>query len=58
MKVSENGGGVPEDGEQIELLALPIDSAMEFLLDSTIAKSSGMMFAVMWFMEWLRQKEK
>lgn len=56
MRVAASGGGVAEDGEQIEVLALPVDFAMEFLLDSTIAKSSGMMFAVMWLRDWLQQQ--
>ena len=51
MKVSE-GGGV--DHEQIEVLYLPIDEAKKLIYDESIAKTPGLMFAFMW---WLEKKE-
>ncbi len=51
MKVSE-GGGV--DHEQIEVLYLPIGEAKKLIYDESIAKTPGLMFAFMW---WLEKKE-
>ncbi|MDQ7085130.1 MAG: NUDIX domain-containing protein [Sulfurovum sp.] len=46
MKVSE-GGGI--DSEEIEVITLSISEAKAFIFDESIAKSSGLMFAFMWF---------
>ena len=46
MKVSE-GGGV--DGEEIEVLMLPVREAKAMMLDETIAKTPGLMFAFLWW---------
>jgi len=51
MKVSE-GGGV--DHEQIEVVFLPINEAKKLIYDESIAKTPGLMFAFMW---WLEKKE-
>jgi len=48
MKVSE-GGGV--DHEQIEVLCLPVDEAKKLIYDESIAKTPGLMFAFMWWLE-------
>ena len=47
MKVSE-GGGV--DGELIEVIYMPLAEAKALIYDETIAKTSGLMFAFMWWM--------
>ena len=46
MRVSD-GGGV--DAEQIEVIYLPTPQAQSFILDTTIAKTPGLMFAFMWW---------
>lgn len=48
MKVNE-GGGV--DHEQIEVLYLPIDEAKKLIYDESIAKTPGLIFAFMWWLE-------
>jgi UDP-sugar diphosphatase len=52
MKVSE-GGGV--DHEQIEVVYLPVDKAKKLIYDESIAKTPGLMFAFMWWLE--KQKQ-
>lgn len=44
-----DGGGIHT--EQIELEYLPIAQANQFILDETKAKTPGLMFAFMWFLE-------
>jgi len=46
MKVDE-GGGI--DNEFIEVIYIKKDDVMEFMLDEKIAKTSGLMFALMWY---------
>ena len=46
MKVSE-GGGI--ENESIEVIYIKKDKVMEFMLDEKIAKTSGLMFALMWY---------
>jgi len=46
MKVSE-GGGI--DHEDIEVIYLKKDKAIEFMFDESIATTSGLMFALMWY---------
>ena len=48
MKVSE-GGGV--DHERIEVVYLSVDQAKELIYDESIAKTPGLMFAFMWWLE-------
>jgi UDP-sugar diphosphatase len=48
MKVSE-GGGV--DHEQIEVVYLGVDQAKDLIYDENIAKTPGLMFAFMWWLE-------
>jgi len=47
------GGGLASDGEAIEVVALPVNRAADFVCDPEVPKSSGLMFAVQWF---LRQR--
>lgn len=46
-KVSK-GGGVDE--EEIEVIFLPKDKALEFLFDENYAKSPGLLFGIMWYL--------
>ena len=46
QKVSE-GGGI--DDEDIEVVYLPLDKAKEFMFDTFIAKTPGLMFGFSWF---------
>ncbi len=48
MKVSE-GGGI--DDEEIEVIYLPLKEMQTFMFDESIAKTPGLLFAFMWFME-------
>ena len=43
------GGGV--DGEVIEIVELPVTRARAFLFDESVAKTPGLMFAFMWWMD-------
>jgi hypothetical protein len=42
------GGGLEHTGEAIEVLALPFSSVPKFVLDLSIAKSTGLMFGLLW----------
>ncbi|WP_375724197.1 NUDIX hydrolase [Arcobacter sp. KX21116] len=46
---THNGGGIHD--EQIETMYLPIDEYKEFIYDESKAKTPGLMFSFMWFME-------
>jgi len=48
MRVSE-GGGI--EGEQIEVIFLPLKEVKKFMYDESIAKTTGIMFAFMWWFE-------
>ena len=48
MKVSE-GGGV--DDEEIEVIILPVVEAKALIYNESCAKTSGLMFAFMWWLE-------
>ncbi|SFV90906.1 Uridine diphosphate glucose pyrophosphatase [hydrothermal vent metagenome] len=48
MQVSD-GGGI--DGEQIEVIELPVKELETFIFDETIAKTPGLMFAFLWWKE-------
>lgn len=48
MKVSE-GGGI--ESEEIEVITLALSEAKAFIYDEEVAKSSGLMFAFMWFFD-------
>jgi hypothetical protein len=42
------GGGLLHTGEAIEVLALPFDSVPAFVTDAKVAKSTGLMFGLLW----------
>lgn len=46
MRVSD-GGGV--DDEQIEVIYVPKDKAIDFMFDESIATTSGLMFSLLWY---------
>jgi UDP-sugar diphosphatase len=46
MRVSD-GGGI--DNESIEVIYIKKDEVMEFMLNEEIVKTSGLMFALMWY---------
>lgn len=48
MKVN-HGGGI--DQEMIEVVYLPIEEAKSFIMDEKKAKTPGLMFAFLWFLE-------
>jgi len=48
MRVGE-GGGV--DAEMIDVVYLPTKEAKDFIYDESIAKTPGLMFAFMWWLE-------
>jgi nudix-type nucleoside diphosphatase (YffH/AdpP family) len=51
------GGGLKGHGEAIEVLALPFDSALAFVLDASLPKSPGLMFGITWAHHALRSGE-
>ncbi|GIL82383.1 hypothetical protein Vretimale_11836 [Volvox reticuliferus] len=48
MAVDGAGGGLLAHGECIEVLALPLESSQEFVLDGSLPKSPGLMFGLTW----------
>jgi hypothetical protein len=53
MRVA-SGGGEETSGESIEVLALPVDTADDFIVDDSFPKSPGLMFGLMWAMRGFR----
>lgn len=53
MKIHEGGGTETED---IEVIYLPREETKEFMFDESIATTSGLMFALMWFFH-VKEKE-
>ena len=51
MRVN-NGGGI--DTELIEVIEIPISEVRKFMFDESIAKTTGLLFAIMW---WIDKKE-
>lgn len=47
-KCVSSGGGLLHTGEAIEVLALPFDSVPAFVTDAKVAKSTGLMFGLLW----------
>ncbi len=43
------GGGI--DDEEIEVIYLPLAKARTFMMDETVAKTPGLLFAFLWFFE-------
>lgn len=48
MKVG-HGGGVAEEGEMIDVIEVPATDGMKFVMDESINKPVGMIFAIYWF---------
>lgn len=48
MKVGY-GGGVAEEGEMIDVIEVPVADGMKFVMDESINKPVGMIFAIYWF---------
>jgi UDP-sugar diphosphatase len=48
MRVSD-GGGI--DTELIEVVHMPISKAKEFIFDESVAKTTGLLFALMWWFD-------
>lgn len=44
----QGGGGLASHGEAIDVVALPVSSIDDFLVDETIPKSAGLMFSLLW----------
>ena len=51
MKKGE-GGGIDE--EEIEVIYLPLSDVSKFMFDESFAKTPGLLFSFMWFMEYKR----
>lgn len=51
MKMESGGGGSDHDGEAIEVLALPLSNIDAFMFDTSLPKSTGMLFAYQWIKE-------
>lgn len=43
------GGGNPEEGELIEIVEVPVDESVAFVMDKTKDRPVGMLFALMWY---------
>lgn len=54
MKLDGGGGGLDHDGEAIEVLALPTANIEDFVFDSSLPKSSGLMLSFLWIKEQLK----
>lgn len=48
MKVS-SGGGNEHEGEMIDVIEIPLHESQDFMFDFSKPKTSGLMFAFMWF---------
>ncbi len=48
MRIS-SGGGV--DSELIEVIEIPIDEVREFIYNENIAKTTGLLFAIFWWLD-------
>ena len=53
MKKGE-GGGVAKEGETIEVINLPLERSIEMVFNEDIARSTGLLFALMWFEHYKR----
>eukprot|EP00210_Caulerpa_lentillifera_P009053 g8640.t1 len=54
MKTENGGGGSDNEGEAIEVLGLPIESIDSFMFDTSLPKSTGMLFAYQWIKDKLK----
>jgi len=46
---THEGGGI--DTELIEVIELPISKAKSFIYDESVAKTTGLLFAFMWWFD-------
>lgn len=54
-KLSKSGGGLVNHGEVIEVVALPVEQVESFIADEKLGKSSGLMFALIWGCQRLKE---
>jgi len=50
MRVGKGGGNLQE-GEMIEIAEIPVKSCLEVVMDESLEKPIGMLFAMMWFLK-------
>ena len=43
------GGGVVSEGERIEVVYLPLEESLDLVFNQEKLRSTGLMFAIMWF---------
>lgn len=48
MKISAGGGNAAE-GEEIEVINIPLDKSSELFFDQDKPRSTGLLLALMWF---------
>ncbi|GAX82261.1 hypothetical protein CEUSTIGMA_g9689.t1 [Chlamydomonas eustigma] len=48
------GGGLADHGEMIEVLCLPREKAMSFVMDGDLNKSPGLLFGILWALNHLK----
>jgi UDP-sugar diphosphatase len=56
MRVGRGGGNLVE-GEEIDVVGLPVDQIDKFIMDESIPKSAGVMWATTWLLAKLREEE-
>ena len=49
MRVGQ-GGGNPDEGELIEVVEIPVNEILAFVMDESIEKPVGLLFGVTWYM--------
>jgi len=49
MRVSQ-GGGLAEEGEFIEVVEMSVEEARKLIKNAEVARTSGLLFGVMWFL--------
>lgn len=52
------GGGVASEGEQIEVVYLPLEESLALLFDQEKTRPAGLCFAIMWFHQFKRPTMK
>ncbi|CAG5129512.1 unnamed protein product [Candidula unifasciata] len=56
MKVGP-GGGNPHEGEMIEVVEMSIEEGRKLILDETVNRVHGLLFALLWFFENISYKD-
>lgn len=56
MRLGRGGGNLVE-GEEIDVVGLPVDQIDKFIMDESIPKSAGVMWATTWLLAKLREEE-